>query len=700
MSLHFAHPSRRPSHSWSSRTADLDGSTQDIDGRSGQVGDRTEDIFTEATDDVDVTRRHSAGSKRDEAGDELREEPRIPTLDLAQADSASASAMAPPRSNAISDTVSIAPDKDVAAASEERIATAIPAATVAPVAELTAGTILAERYLIEATLGSGGTAFVYRARDLHAPGKTAPNARLAIKVPRIDGAQRRSRAVTRLQHEYRHAQQLTHPNIVRVLELQVQDTTAFMTMELVEGQSLATLLKDWRRLSAAAKHSILRACADALSYAHEHEIVHGDFKPANVLVTRTNAVKVFDFGASGRIVASSDNASNADGSESAIRTDATQPDPAHHGTRIPAGTPAYASPQILNGEEPDRRDDVFSFACVAYELLTGQHPFERRSSLEAREQGIVPPRAWSLMAPQWLALLGALSWEREQRPSDVASLAAALLADRGAITPATREPQPLDTTPPSSPDSASASGRDLTEAIVAPQRGWGFFAFVAVAVTVTLFLFLRDDDDEVARYAAPAAAETPQSSAGDPYLMASAPLSARSNAASIAPTALSPVSDRQLTASAPLTQPGGDLLPPRTEEKRSFEQAESSSAPSPAPARTPPAVSTIGFETPSVVTSESAIAAVFIVTRTPPLSGRTTVHWEAKSGTAKAGEDFIGTNGVIDFGDGQSRRAIYIPLRNDTEAEGDETFTVQLVSATRGRIGPNATVEATILDDD
>ena len=61
-------------------------------------------------------------------------------------------------------------------------------------------------------------------------------------------------------------------------------------------------------------------------------------------------------------------------------------------TRIPAGTPAYASPQVLSGETPDRRDDVFSFACVAYELLTGQHPFRHCSSLEARDSGITPTR--------------------------------------------------------------------------------------------------------------------------------------------------------------------------------------------------------------------------------------------------------------------------------------------------------------------
>ena len=66
---------------------------------------------------------------------------------------------------------------------------------------------------------------------------------------------------------------------------------------------------------------------------------------------------------------------------------------------------AYASPEVLSGQTPEVRDDVFSFACVAYELLAGQHPFEGKSSLAAREESRIPPRAWSLTAAQWLALL-------------------------------------------------------------------------------------------------------------------------------------------------------------------------------------------------------------------------------------------------------------------------------------------------------
>src|SRR5690606_11457953 len=139
-----------------------------------------------------------------------------------------------------------------------------------------------------------------------------------------------------------------------------------------------------------------------------------------LFVTLDERVKVVDFGAAATMPAK-DASSIFEGSiaespapeigpqTAATGTTGTDPNPA---TRIAAGTPAYASPQVLSGETPEPRDDVFSYGCVAYELLTGQHPFERQSSLQARDQGITPPRAWNLSAQQWLALLSALSWER------------------------------------------------------------------------------------------------------------------------------------------------------------------------------------------------------------------------------------------------------------------------------------------------
>src|SRR4029453_6390568 len=232
-----------------------------------------------------------------------------------------------------------------------------------------------------------------------------------------------------------------------------------MTMELIEGRLLATIVRDWTMLPRALANKILRSSALALNHAHEHDVVHGDFKPGNVFLTREEDVKIVDFGASAPLSGGS--------------------------SRIPAGTPAYASPQVLSGETPDARDDVFSFACVAYELLTGQHPFQHRSSLDARDAGVTPTRAWNLSAPQWLGLLSALSWDREQRPADIMTLLESLLT----------EAEPIAVAPPIQPTSDIVTN-ELPQELMPSQGGWGFFAFVACAIVVIFIAAQRQDDDD------------------------------------------------------------------------------------------------------------------------------------------------------------------------------------------------------------
>jgi hypothetical protein len=113
------------------------------------------------------------------------------------------------------------------------------------------------------------------------------------------------------------------------------------------------------------------------------------------------------------------------------------------------------------------------------------------------------------------------------------------------------------------------------------------------------------------------------------------------------------------------------------------------------------ALSEISFDSSSIVTTESSVAAVFLIKRSQPLRGRARVQWIAESGTADAGIDFASNaQGFVEFADGQAQRAIYVPLRNDLLKEGDETFTVRLQSPRNARLGELATAEATIKDDD
>ena len=515
---------------------------------------------------------------------------------------------------------------------------------------LAPGAVLCDRFILERIVGSGGTAVVYQARDMSAGADAADAVRVALKAPRPDRGDR-ARASQRLHHEFAQASKLAHPSIVRVFELHTYDESCFMTMELIEGRLLSTLVRDWTMLPRPLANKILRACAQALEHAHENDVVHGDFKPGNVFLTREEDVKIVDFGASAAL--SGDSA------------------------RIPAGTPAYASPQVLDGETPDRRDDVFSFACVAYELLTGQHPFQHRSSLEARAAGSTPTRSWNLSAPQWLGLLSALAWDRERRPADIMTLLESLLS----------EAEPIAVAPPIQPTSDLVS-TELPQDLMPAQRGWGFFMFVACAIVVIFIAAQRQDDTD------------------EPTVAAAAP-------ATVESAALPPLANSVVGA----VERPRETLPSMTDSE-SFAPADAklaSTSPamlSPAGAtrgieipvkpRTPPAaLSEISFESPSIVTTESSVAAVFLIKRSQPLRGRARVQWSAVSGTADAGIDFASNaSGSVEFADGQAQRAIYVPLRNDLLKEDDETFTVRLQSPQNARVGDSAQSEATIRDDD
>ncbi len=506
---------------------------------------------------------------------------------------------------------------------------------------LTPGKVLCDRYLLEQVIGCGGTAIVFRARDMLSATGAAPNMQVAIKTPRPELGDV-ARATKRLKHEFDHAQLLSHPSIVRVLDLHEDDGRPFMTMELVEGRLLSSLLRDWTMLPVSLAYKLLRQCAEALHYAHSQNVVHGDFKPGNVFITPEEGVRIVDFG--------------------------TAAGPSTNDSRIPAGTPTYASPEVLNGETPDRRDDVFSFACVAYEVLTGQHPFGRLSSLQARDEGKIPPRAWNLSTAQWLSLLSALSWKREQRPTDVQELLTRLNPE-----------QPLAAAPaPVHVDPEEVVPAELPADLMPKQRSWGFFAFIACAALVTYLAYQRQN--------APNPPATPAAAAIAP-------------AAAALPPAPAPVVEPTTTTTSTTTEAAA------TAESTKPEATPAAILPAAAakPAARPAApISEISFESSTIVTSESSVAGVFLIKRSQPLSGRVSVSWKAVSGTADAGIDFASdASGTVTFADGQAQRAIYVPLRNDLLKEGgDESFYVELMAPKAARLGKLARAEAIIRDDD
>jgi serine/threonine protein kinase len=502
-------------------------------------------------------------------------------------------------------TLDIEPAEIVGASDLERVEPRQAARPAAPAP----GAVLCDRFIVERVVGSGGTAIVYQARDMGASGNGAENVRVALKAPRADRRDR-TRATARLQHEFAQATKLAHPSIVRVFELIEHADSCFMTMELIEGRLLSTIVRDWTMLPRPLAIKILCACAHALHHAHEHDVVHGDFKPGNVFLTRDEDIKIVDFGASAALSGDS--------------------------SRIPAGTPAYASPQVLEGETPNRRDDIFSFACVAYEVLTGQHPFQHRSSLDARAAGATPARAWNLSAPQWLGLSSALAWDREQRPADIMELLDALLT----------EAEPVAVAPPIQPTGEIVT-TELPPELIPAQRGWGFFAFVACAIVMIFIAAQRQDDPDepaVAAVESTAAVEPGAASTSLPPLTNSVAGAFERSRDGL------PMSDSEsFAADAKLAATSPALMSPAA----AANTVEASVKPAPV------SLSEISFDSSSIVTTESSVAAVFLIKRSQPLRGRARVQWSAKSGTADAGIDFASNaSGSVEFADGQAQRAI------------------------------------------
>jgi eukaryotic-like serine/threonine-protein kinase len=218
-------------------------------------------------------------------------------------------------------------------------------------------------YRITGQLGSGGMGVVYEAQDLTLGRK------VALKFLPPDMA-RDSASLDRFLLEARAASALNHPNICTIYAVEQDAGQSFISMELLEGQSLADKLTGGA-VPLDRLLDITIQLADALDAAHAKGIVHRDIKPANIFITQRNQVKVLDFGlAKLTRIAEMDT------------IDATQDSPAAHLTSPGAtvGTIAYMSPEQARGEEIDSRSDLFSLGTVIYQMATARLPFAGNTS--------------------------------------------------------------------------------------------------------------------------------------------------------------------------------------------------------------------------------------------------------------------------------------------------------------------------------
>ena len=279
------------------------------------------------------------------------------------------------------------------------------------------GDTLNGRFVLEECIGFGGMGTVYKALDLRKLEASDRKPYIAIKVLNVQFRGHPKSLIT-LQREAKKAQALAHPNIVAVYDFDRDGSVVYLTMEYLAGRPLSQLLRapGFKGMPFMEALRIASGIARALGYAHQQGFVHCDLKPGNIFLTDKGEVKVIDFGIARAFHKPEDDA------------EATVFDPGSLGGL----TPAYASPEMVEHREPDPRDDVYGFACITWEMLTGHHPFNRLSGAEARAAGMKLVRPPQLGYRQWRALRTALSFDRASRTPSIEAFMQGLRGERRA----------------------------------------------------------------------------------------------------------------------------------------------------------------------------------------------------------------------------------------------------------------------------
>lgn len=274
----------------------------------------------------------------------------------------------------------------------QRLADEAPPVTIAP------GSLLNNRFNILEIIGSGGMGTVYKAldkRDIE-----AENSRfIAIKVLNHQ-CQQNTTLLQSLYEETKHTQSLSHPNIVTAYDFDRDANLAYMTMELIDGAPLDQIIKrNPTGIVFSEAINMIKQIGNALAYAHSQHIIHLDLKPSNIYFDKNRQIKILDFGIAQKL-------------NSAL-SDKAEP------TLTMALTPSYASIELLNDDIPSTRDDIYAFACICYEILTGEHPYHRQRADTADKKQQTPEKIKTLSSTQWAALKKALALKKYQRTASI-----------------------------------------------------------------------------------------------------------------------------------------------------------------------------------------------------------------------------------------------------------------------------------------
>jgi serine/threonine-protein kinase len=258
--------------------------------------------------------------------------------------------------------------------------------------------IAAQRYTILGPLGGGGAGEVYKAHDQIMDQDVALK---FLALGQTGGDPTQSRFVS----EVAMAREVAHPNVVRVYDIgQLADGEVFLSMEYIDGEDLASLLRRSGRLSREKTVQIARELCAGLGAAHAHGVLHRDLKPSNIVIDGDGHAHIGDFGIAAFVPTA--------------------------GGEIPmAGTPAFMAPGLFHHKQPSKQSDLYALGSVLYEVATGREPFHGvpADGLQAAEK-LIPP---SVLCPDIepaleRAILQCLEKDPRRRPASAEAVAALL----------------------------------------------------------------------------------------------------------------------------------------------------------------------------------------------------------------------------------------------------------------------------------
>jgi serine/threonine protein kinase len=568
------------------------------------------------------------------------------------------------------------------------------------------GSVVASRYTLTARLGRGRLGSVYEAVDRSLSDlQLGLEHRVALHLLHRHVAQQ-TRLLLKLEASYQEPHLWAHQNVVKVRGFGCDSGQFFLVTELLEGITLRALLDDMQGdlPSVAETFAVLRGAGDALEYAHAKSAIHCDIRLETIFVTEDWAIKVLDL-----LPAST------------LRT-------------VPFFVEDVAPDALAT---PDPRDDVYGLACVAYELLSGRHPFGRRSPREALKAGLAPAPIPQISTKQHDALRRALALRREQRTVSVA----VFLAELGvtghetlhALREATRSAVSSDL--PIIGDYSAAGSQSTDDEhsadAAAPDNGthlpqWVEYQRAATRATEAPW---RIDPADVQRHAQLATrSESRKASFGICVaLVAALGLVVHWNYAELRSFIGSAITDAVAVVEAAVvtTKPQEPAEPPQppppvaktvTAPSRNVPAAPAASRPAAAAANAPAAredaravaatqpaaPETFTFATNVVTVSEERAAASVRIRRRGGTLGESSVVWWTGDGSALASEDYADLGTIVEeFAVGEETRTIGIPIIGDAKSEGRESFYVNLaMREQRNDLAEAARIEIVVVDDD